>query len=205
MAALADANFRSQRMDSVTYERALEDAYGNLDLSKDPEGLCDKAEALMAYNTSLRILNGGYDQQTVASRWKVLTAALESLTAASKLPSADNLAKIHLARGDVELLRFQLGQPPSNHAAAARNGPTLLKNAAPYYRGAEAHATASKLEKEVKESVVKVALAANLGGDGGKLRELMKTEPAACQEVLEEAVDEGLVTIEWLVHEGITQ
>lgn len=72
------------------------------------------------------------------SRWQALTTALNALTTASKIPSADNLPKIHLARGDVELLRFQLGQPPNNFDSAAKNAGVLVKNAEKFYRGAKA-------------------------------------------------------------------
>ena len=155
IASLADANFRSQRIDISTYEQVLDSAFSSssgLDLSNDPKGLSDKAEALIAYNTSLRNHPAGASssksKDITASRWKVLTSAQEALTSASKLPSAaeatTNLAKIHLARGDVEILRFQLGRPSlnggsggaSSYEIAAKNGPTLLKNEGTYYRGA---------------------------------------------------------------------
>lgn len=43
-------------------------------------------------------------------RWTRLTKAGEVLTQASKLPQVENLASIHIERGDVELLRLQLGK-----------------------------------------------------------------------------------------------
>jgi hypothetical protein len=207
IAALADANFRSQRMDAATYERALQEAFAPLDLSNDPEGLCEKAEVLIAYSSALNlnIHDTSEAKSAASSKWKALTAALDALTAASKLPSTDNLAKIHLMRGDVELLRYQLGQAPMMLDTAVRYAATLLKNAGTYYRGAEGHGIASKLEDEVEEAVVKGALAASLGGNGGKLKELMKTEPEASHKVLKEAVDDGLVGIEWLITEGIVR
>lgn len=209
LAALAEANFQSHQIDAATYQRGLEEAYGKLDLSSDPEGLCEKAEALIAYNSALRTQQDGSDpnnpnqKAATTSRWSALSTALDSLTAASKLPSADNLAKIHLSRGDCELLRFQLGLTPTLYPAAAKNAPTLLKNAGTFYRGAEAHAVAAKGDKEVKEAVVKQALVGALAGEGEKLMELVKVETEAAQVVLEEAVDDGLITIDWLVKAGI--
>lgn len=213
IAALADANFRTQRIDSPTYERALSDAYSPLDISLDPEGLCDKAEALLAYNSSLRLFTPAIidasspaQKAQTSSRWKALTAALEVLTSASKIPTADNLPKIHLTRGDVELLRCQLGQAPTLYEPASKNTATLLKNAGTFYKGAMALAAAAGPmgEKEVKEATVKMALVASLGGMGEELKRLVKVEPGACERVLEEAVEEGLITLEWLAGQGFS-
>ncbi|KAI9742795.1 MAG: hypothetical protein M1818_003524 [Claussenomyces sp. TS43310] len=200
LAALAEANYRSQQIDIATYGRALEEAYGGLDLKDDPEGLCEKAEALMSYSAALHATR---EKPFSTARWKALTAALESLTAASKLPSADNLAKIHLARGDVELLRYQLGQSPTSYEPAKKSEAILLKNAGTFYRGAEAHASTSGSRKEVQEAKIKTSLVAGMTGDIQKLKELIKMEPVACQYVLEEAVDDGLITGEWLFNGGV--
>ena len=114
-------------------------------LNENPEGLVNKAEAFIAYNSSLR--HYPYPEEAtkdvLQSRWQALSTALNALTTASKIPSADNLPKIHLARGDTELLRFQLGQPPANFGAAAKNGIVLVKNSEKFYRGAKALATSS--------------------------------------------------------------
>jgi hypothetical protein len=218
LAALADANFRAQRMDAETYARALEDAFGALDLTGDAEGLSDKAEALLAFCSSIRAFDSSGSAMAEVC-WKAYTTALDALTTASKIPAAENVAKIHLLRGDVELLRYQLGLE-SGYAVAVMNAATLLKNAGTYYRGAEAvgRASGGEGEEEVGEAVVKVALAGALAGEGagsqgmgvqgeggGRLQELMKTEPEATQRVLEEAVEEGLVGIEWLVRSGVVR
>jgi hypothetical protein len=201
MAALADTSFQIQRIDASTYERALEEAYGNLDLSHDPEGLCSRAEALMAYNSALRLslFQGIQDESSEVKRWKALTAALESLTAASQMPSAENVAKIHLARGDIELLRFRLGQPQSLLDVAARNSAKLLKNAGAYYRGAEANGRVLKADREVKEAVIKQAVVEALGSNHDKLRELLADDQRAVDLVLEEAVEDGLVELDWIL------
>jgi hypothetical protein len=53
------------------------------------------------------------------------------------------------------------------------------------------------------EATVKGALAAGLGGDVERIREAVKIEREVTQEVLGDAVDDGLVTIEGLVALGI--
>jgi tetratricopeptide (TPR) repeat protein len=218
ISALANANFRCQRMDAPTYQRALEDAYSSLDLAHDPEGLCDKAEAFLAYSNALGIFAPD-PESAASSRWTVLSAALDALTAVSKLPTAQNVAAIHLLRGDVELLRYQLGQAPSSFPAAIRSAGTLLKNAGTYYRGAEREAMAILTREEDdlderKEAVVKGALAEALGGERDRLRELVDggrgakgdlEKAAEAQRLLEEAVAGGLVGIVGLVREGIVR
>ena len=201
--ALADANFRAQRIDATTYERALNDIFSSLNLDDNPEGLCNRAEALIAYNTSLRLNPNLNSNEISLSRWKALTAALDSLTKASKLPSADNLPTIHLLRGDVELLRCQLGQPPTNYDVASKNAGVLVKNAEKFYRGAGNLAKNEGSRKQIAEAAVKEALAASLGGDVLKIKEMVKTEMDASRGVLEDAVDDGLVTFEMLASMGI--
>jgi hypothetical protein len=206
-AAAADANFRFQRIDVDTYSRAIDEAYGTLDLKDKPEGLVNQAEALIAYNSSVRLYHYPEEatetKRVLSSRWQALSTALNSLTAASKLPSAENLPKIHLARGDVELLRFQLGQPPANFDAAAKNAPILLKNAEKFYRGAKALTASLGGAKEGDEAEIKEALAAALGGDSPKLKEAIKFL-VSTKAVLEDAIDEGLVSVDQLIAMGIS-
>ena len=85
IAALANANFRCQRMDAATYTRALDDAFAKLDLEHDPEGLCDKAEALIAYSSALGT-HFSDPQSSAASRWTALTTALDALPAHQSSP-----------------------------------------------------------------------------------------------------------------------
>ncbi|KAG4030434.1 hypothetical protein MFRU_012g01680 [Monilinia fructicola] len=204
IAALADANFRVQRIDLGTYERVLNDAYSSLDLDDHPEGLCDKAEAFISYNASLRLnYEAAQSPDVSASRWKVLSAALDHLTKASKLPSADNLPKIHILRGDVELLRFQLGQQPSNYDIAFKNGTVLAKNAEKFYRGAGTLARNEGLTKELEEAGVKEALAMSLYGEKVKLLEAVKLQAGLVRGVLEDSLDDGLISYEALSAMGI--
>jgi hypothetical protein len=198
VAALADASFRNQRITQEQYLEALQ-AYKGLSLEDDPEGLCNKAEACIAYNSSVSQSKYNEGSRVMISRWNALTEALTSLTAASKLPSAEHLSKIHFARGDVELLRYQLGQWNPPYEPALKNAATLLKNAAVFYRGAGAHARTAASTVEIKESEVKVAMAQSLAGDDTALASLRHYEPAVCRGVFEEAVEEGLVTVDWIV------
>lgn len=206
MAAAADANFRAQRIDLGTYSRTINEAYSNLDIKENPEGLVNKAEALVTYNSSLRIYHypeeAAQSKEVLLSRWQALSTALEALTAASKLPTAENLPKIHLARGDTELLRFQLGQQPNNYDVALKNGVILVKNAEKFYRGAKALAAGAGWKKEEEEASIKEALAAGLGGDSQRIKEAIKLLQST-KSVLEDSIDEGYVSVEQLVAMGI--
>ncbi|KAK6605391.1 hypothetical protein H4I95_05197 [Botrytis cinerea] len=133
----------------------------------------------------------------------VLTAALDNLTKASKLPSADNLPKIHILRGDVDLLRFQLGQPPSNYEVSFKNGAVLSKNAEKFYRGAGNFAKVEGLSKELEEAEVKEALAMSLYGEQDKLLRCVKLQPEVVRNILEDALDDGLISYEALSAMGI--
>ncbi|KAG0646803.1 hypothetical protein D0Z07_6460 [Hyphodiscus hymeniophilus] len=206
MAAAAEANFRFQRIDVATYSRAIDEAYSPLDLQDNPEGLANKAEAFISYNSSLRLYHYPEEEgmkKVLQSRWQALTTALNALTAASKLPSADNLPKIHLARGDTELSRFQLGQPPNNLESAAKNGSVLVRNAEKFYRGAKALAASAGAAKEGEEAEIKESLAVALAGDAQRLKEAIKLLQST-KAVLEDAIDDGLVSVEQLVGMGIT-
>lgn len=205
LAALADANFRFQRIDIGTYARTLDQAYSTLNLDDNPEGLCDKAEAFIACNSSLRQnYEAVISPEISASRWKVLTAAIDSLTKASKLPSVDNVPKIHILRGDVDLLRYQLGQPPSNYDVAFKNKEVLAKNAEKFYRGAGNFAKAEGLRKELEEAEVKEALALSLYGEKEKLFRYAKLRPEFVRDILEDAFDDGIISYETLSAIGIS-
>ena len=197
-------------MDIQTYAHVLEEAFRGLELGGNAEGLCDRAEALLAFNSSVRVNGGG--SADLDARWKALTSALENLTAVTKIPDVENVANIHMLRGDVELLRWQLGQGDGNggYEVARKNAGTLLKNAEKFYRGAKALAQAQMgegMEIVGREAGIKELLAADLGreeGMGPGLKELYRGESdAAAREVLEEAVEEGLVTVEQLREMGI--
>jgi hypothetical protein len=205
LSSLADAKFRSQRMDLITYAQVLEDAFAELESSSNAKGLCDRAEALIAFNSAVRLMG---ESEASEMRWKALTSALGNLTAATKLPDAENVGKMHLLRGDVELLRFQLGD--EGYGIAAKNAATLLKNAEKFYRGAKVLAQRGETHGDRQvfaEAMVMEVLAADLRREPGRLailRDAVKGESGGgAKGILEDAVEDGLVTLEQLSRMGI--
>lgn len=199
ISAMADVSYRSGRIDLETYKRELSYAFEDgLDLSNDPDGLCSRAEALIAFNSSVSDAALLQQPDTVAQsttlRWQSLSSALDSLSAASKLPQAENLPKIHIARGDVEISRWQLGRPPWNYAASSGNAATLLKNAQTYYRGAAALAQRGGAASEETDASAKEAIALALAGDRSKMDPLVGKSKGSMVAVAEEMIEEGLVT-----------
>ena len=161
--ALADAAFRSSRIDLPTYLREVQESFQGLDMSDDPQGLCDKADAELAFSANVRQGSLPHPENPDGMNelnkvcWKHITLALDSLTAASKLSGAQNLARIHLRRGDCELLRLSLGEQPTRYDLAIKSATVLLGNAGLYYRMAGRQATSGGLEtqEEGREAYVK--------------------------------------------------
>lgn len=200
IASISDAAFRGGKLDALTYERELNAAFSHpdLDLSKDPQGLCDKADAHLAFNTSIQnaMQQAPANElaQTGSICWKHITKALDSLTAASKLPNAQHLPRIHLQRADCELLRLHLGEAPLNYDLAIKSASTLLKNTEVYFRGAAALAKSSEdAAEEWKEAEVKEAIVMALADDLQKLSELIKLQRDVVGAIVEEMKDEGLL------------
>lgn len=174
--ALANAQFHFSLIDIATYSRLIDDAYKDIDLSSNPKGLCDFAESLVLYNSVLR-------------------KALDKLSSASKLPNAENVEKIHLARGNVELLRFQLGQSEHPLAVAKENGQVLLKNAGKYFRGSSAIAKSNGTVEIEFEANLKELLTSALVSDEKRLWQYEHTRHQKASSIFRDAVDEGLITI----------
>jgi len=199
ISAISDAAFRSGRLDIPTYERELATAFSHqgLDLSNDPQGLCDEADAYLAFSASTQLslqqAQPNVTGQMAVICWKHITKALDSLTAASKLPDAQNLTRIHLRRGDCELLRLRLGESPLNYNLAMKSATTLVKIAVVYFRGAATLATSGDAAEDRSEAEVKEAVAAALGGDAGKLSLLIKSQKPFVDPILEDMRDEGLL------------
>jgi hypothetical protein len=201
MAAFADASFRRGQLDILEYERKLAAAFdASLDLTNHPEGLCDQADAEITFNTSIRVsaqlstqLSETDSTRLNEIRWGHITKALDGLTAASKLPNAENLPRIYLRRGDCELLRYRLGHGPHPHGIAAKSAPTLLKNAEVYYRGAAGFARHAGVDEEEWEALVKEAVAASLAGNSMKLQGLWKAKEKAVLEIVMEMQEENLL------------
>ncbi|KAI9803696.1 MAG: hypothetical protein M1833_000608 [Piccolia ochrophora] len=200
---LAETSYKTGRIDAQTYEQELHSAFpASLDLSNNPHSLCERAEALTTMATiisppSTTPLSAEAVQQLQHLRWRALTSALSDLTTASAHTAAEHVARIHLARGDTELLRAQLGRGPHALAVAASNAPTLVKNGAVYYRGAKGVARNEGEEEEAREAVVKEAVAAKLCGEGSLWKELVDAESGVVMRIVEEMRDEGMVDEEW--------
>lgn len=198
VSALTEVLYRSGRIDIETYQRELSGVFGlDLNLSGDPAGLCSKAEALMNFNSAIAETPRSYDDRAFSRslilRWQSLSSALDALTAASKLPNAENLPKIHLARGDAEMYRWRLGSDPWNYAMARDNAATLLRNAQTYYRGAAALARRDGAAEEERDGSCKEAISAALGGERGKLEQLRSSAAKDLLAVAEDMVEDGLV------------
>lgn len=208
--ALSDEAFRDGRLDLLTYERELNDAFSTqyLDISNDPPSLCDKADAELAFNASVQAAIPQAQStelgQISTTCWKHITKALDSLTAASKLPNAQNLPRIHLRRGDCELLRLRLGDAPLKYELAVKSAATLLKNAEVYFRGAANLAKrgpapeGEEEEEERKEAEVKYAIVLALAGDMEKLSWLLQTQRELVESITKDMSDDGLLGEEGL-------
>ncbi|PYH98371.1 hypothetical protein BO71DRAFT_395321 [Aspergillus ellipticus CBS 707.79] len=193
--SLNEVLYRSGRTEVETYSEEVSRAFGTgLDLSTDPGGLCSKADALTAFNTALTDLPPFEPElfsRALTLRWQSLSAALDTLTKASKLPDAENLPKIHLARGDVEMSRWRLGLSPWEHGMAQQNAALLLRNAQTYYRGAAALARRDRAADEERDGTCKEAIAAALEGQHDKLQQLRRAAPKELMVVAEDVVDDG--------------
>lgn len=198
--AYADASFRVGNIDLPTYQRELNEAFNkDLDLSEVAQGLCDRADAFMSFvlSTHSALASASLGGHEVAQlndlHWRYLTKALTDLTAATKLPDVLSLAKLHIRRGDCELMRYRLGEAPSSYPQASQNAVLLLKNAETYYRGAVKLAQVDKSQQEKSEALVKEAVVSSLHGVGTKNSELLRGNKGRIQAVVEEMTDEGLL------------
>ena len=128
------------------------------------------------------------------SCWDIYSLAATDLTMASKFRDDENIGKIFLTRGDIELLRASLGRPPYNFPAASKNGELLTRNAEKHYRGAKVLSQSSgerEEREENEEAIVKEALVKALLGDGSELG-VVRRSVGRADEILGEAVNDGL-------------
>lgn len=205
--ALADARFTATMLDIPTYEKEVMGAYEIFpDSDPDPQALCDRADAEIVFAASVQkvwkqVMNRGPVEgmpEDVARlsivRWKHLTKALDNLTLAAKLPKVKNLPRIHLRRGDCELLRRRLGAAPLNYDIALKSASTLLKNAEIYYRGAARLAQAEAAADEETEASVKEAVVIAVStGEHSKLDKRLDLQRARAQEIIQDMTEEGLL------------
>ncbi|CZT05553.1 uncharacterized protein RAG0_11588 [Rhynchosporium agropyri] len=201
LCAFINLQFQANLTDINRYAETIHTAYSTINLEASAEGLCSYAEALIAFNSSTRILTTTdpkvNSRDTLAARWSSLSKALKHLTAASEIPEVDNIVKIHIARGDVEVSRFQLGQTDIVFDPARDNSEVLLKNAGKFYVGAKNLASTLGWEDEGIEAAFKQALVKGLLGDGNELKVGLH-EAQKGTALLVELLEDGLVTREQL-------
>ncbi|MCJ1382802.1 hypothetical protein MMC17_005915 [Xylographa soralifera] len=197
--AFADAAFRTGRLDLTTYQEEVNNTFGiDIDPGSSVQWFCDRADAYINLTASVRAAadlaspNEGVSSQLNDVQWKYLTRALADLTTATKLPNVPNLAKIHLRRGDCELLRYCLGKAPSCYKQAIHNTTMLLRNAEIYYRGAAKFAKVEMASQEEGEALIKEAVVSSLSGDSAKL----KIYSTRVVKTIDEMRDEGLLMAE---------
>lgn len=202
--ALKDTAFRLDLVDVSSYEKELSSSFNRADFATDPQALCDKADAEVAFSTSIGFrLPLLLQSRGLASlndiRWRYLSLALSDLTTASKISNVHNLARVHLRRGDCELLRYQLGQEPTCYDRAIRSASVLIKNAGAFYRGAAGYSRSEGAPEEEREAIMKDAIAASLSGDLEKVQHILSKREmpgTALLEIIEEMKEEGLLSNE---------
>ncbi|KAI9806250.1 MAG: hypothetical protein M1825_006365 [Sarcosagium campestre] len=205
-AALADRGYKTGVLDMFRYEEEVKAVFYDeaLDLSANAQGLCDRAESLMKMCSSIagnhkppsaQVDETDHVSRVSSLRWRSLTSALSDLSQASKLDGIPDPWKIHLARGDAEMLRYRLCHRPWNFQTAADSAATLLANAQVYYRGAKKLAKNAYMVEEEREGTVKEALAASLAGNPQPLQLLSTTSEQVLEVkmMIAEAIDDDLV------------
>lgn len=209
VSAFSEVSYRTGRIDLATYKKELDNSWGDVELGEDPEHLSEGADALIACsNAVLETLrsNGDNIAPNLALCWQSLSRGLFFLTTATTLKEVQNLPQIHLARGDVELRRFRLGQEPWNYEPAQNNGPTLLKNAQTYYRGAAALARRDGAEEEEWEGVAKQAIAAAIAGDDQLVLDVVRTgiPSGKLGNLRDDMIEDGLLDGTWDLEASIS-
>jgi hypothetical protein len=192
-AALSDLQFRNGLLNAQPYFSTIKQLYRFPTVQSNPEALVKSAEARIAFHNNVLL-----HQSTLNLSWEALSTALANLTTASKLPDVENLAAVHVLRGDVEMLRYQIGQ--RGFAAAKQSAEVLLKNAEVFYRGGKNVARAAGEDGVESEGAVKEGLVKGLRGDGEGMQTLFAGMPQGdvVEKVVSEAVEDGVVTREQL-------
>lgn len=203
---LADAESRKGRLPFDFYEQKLVAAFSKVsEVEATVQGLCDRADAEIALNVAAQTVAEETNHRGPEAalklnvlRWKHLTTALDSLTAAAEIEGEAQPSQVHLRRGDCEMLRHRLADPPSNYELARKSEKTLLANAEVYYRGAARLANAAKIRREAS---VKEAVAASISGQTEKLVTAKGVDAGRVQKVIDDMEEEGLLSEEkyhWL-------
>jgi hypothetical protein len=200
--AWADTQYHNGLCTVQSYYNIVTNAYAFEGFDTHAEALCKRAEALVGFHHTLRASPDAYQYDSLTASWEALSAALGCLAKASKLPDVENLAAIHITRGDAELLRFQMGKEQVPYEPAEKYAAALVKNAEVFYRGGKNEARARGMEALEVEGTVKEALARGLKGENEYIVELVKTRAEATK-VIGDAVDDGFVRKEQLEQMGL--
>lgn len=213
--AYAEASFRTGRTSILNYDKEVTLAFSPERLSSistgsrllnSSEALCDKANAEIAFALSIQsqlsilLAPGSPCSLKLLNnlRWTHLTTALEAATEASKQEKHEPgiLPRIHLLRGDCEVLRYRLREAPCNYVLAIKSSEKLLKNADKYYRGAAAFAQNENAAEEHNEAAVKSAVVWALLGYRERLSKLAAKNLDMLRDNVEEMGDEELLSNE---------
>ncbi|PMD34398.1 hypothetical protein L207DRAFT_534731 [Hyaloscypha variabilis F] len=204
LSSLTDLQYRNGLLTPSSYFSALSTLYTHPTLQTNPEALVKAAESLITFHQNITFLsptptNPTPNPEIAALSWQALSTALSNLTSASKLPDVENLAAVHVLRGDVEMLRYQMGQ--LGFEVSRKNEGALLRNAEVFYRGGKNVARADgdgerekvEIEGRVKEGVVR--------GLRGESVEGLEGVGGEGERVVREAVEDGVFT--WGQVEGL--
>lgn len=143
-AAFADAEFRCGVKTFEHANQILRAIYKELPTCRpgletpNPRRLAEEAEAWMNFQTSLRlsIPNTPEEQmRQIKVRWDALSQALACFSSAMKQKDVENLARIHMTRGDAEMQRWMIRTLADYPQSVAPD--VMLKNAGVFYRGAK--------------------------------------------------------------------
>ncbi|KAN0114489.1 hypothetical protein V8E51_004033 [Hyaloscypha variabilis] len=204
LSSLTDLQYRNGLLTPSSYFSTLSTLYTHPTLQTNPEALVKAAESLITFHQNITFLsptptNPTPNPEIAALSWQALSTALSNLTSASKLPDVENLAAVHVLRGDVEMLRYQMGQ--LGFEVSRKNEGALLRNAEVFYRGGKNVARADgdgetervEIEGRVKEGVVR--------GLRGESVEGLEGVGGEGERVVREAVEDGVFT--WGQVEGL--
>ncbi|KAI9657580.1 MAG: hypothetical protein M1829_006888 [Trizodia sp. TS-e1964] len=175
--AFAYYSYRSGDLNLLLYEKKIQEVISNplLEFAGSQQLLLAKARALLLFvqSASGHELLEQHDEkctqeQLDVMQWKYLTEAIESLNAASKMPTSKLSASIHLLRGDVELRRYAFLSSAVT-LSIGKCGPRIVQNAETYFRGSAALAARHDDRKVAQEASVKEAIASWLLGSNERM------------------------------------
>ena len=209
LSSYANARFRLYRTNPPAFEGEFGRSISPLEMwpgfNGDTEALCLSGDAHLEVNVGLetRITESAEPSRELCEtvnrlRWVHITKALDRYTLASKVPNQAHLARIHISRGDCELLRCRLGDEPFNYDLAEKSRVTLVKNASIYY-GAAAMVTSRDPQmfqsaEDTIELEIKVGVVAALQDDQSQiLTTALQRHSVKGREQLHEISEQGLV------------